>query len=240
LIHLRICDAENVTAKVDGPDFFNFTIGLSNPNMTKGSIDCSWVTMPTNSGSVLQEASVTPTKSSLLDYITINKNVLTPEHCQRLIDRFEASAEVEVCRRRGYSFSQLEITTAWPDENALLLQIFVENFQKYKQITNAIYWPANIAFEHIRVKRYLPNEQDFFVPHVDVMDQVSARRFITAIIYLNDPEGGETIFPDLGLSVAPETGKLLVFPPLWLFPHEGRAPRSIPKYILHTYLCYGA
>jgi prolyl 4-hydroxylase len=197
--------------------------------------------MLTNSfGSAQQEAVVARTKTSLLDYITISKNVLTPEHCQRLIERFEASAEVEVCRRRGYSFTQLEVTRAWPDENEILLPIFLENFLRYKEHTKAIYWPANIAFEHLRVKRYLPNEQDFFVPHVDVTDQLSARRFVTGIIYLNDPEGGETIFPDLDLSIAPETGKLLVFPPLWLFPHEGRPPRSIPKYILHMYLCYGA
>jgi prolyl 4-hydroxylase len=198
------------------------------------------MTMLTNSGPSLQEAAATPTKSSLLDYITTNKNVLTPEHCQRLIDRFEGSAEVEVCKRRGFSFTSLEITTAWPDENALLLPIFLENFQKYKRLTNAIYWPANIGFEHLRIKRYLPNEQDFFVPHVDVVDQISARRFVTAIIYLNEPEGGETIFPDLDLTIAPETGKLLAFPPLWLFPHEGRPPRLVPKYILHMYLCYGS
>jgi hypothetical protein len=98
--------------------------------------------------------------------------------------------------------------------------------------------PAQAAFEHLRIKRYLPNGQDFFGPHVDVVNQLSARRFITAFIYLNEPEGGETVFSNLGLSIAPETGKLLMFPPLWLFPHEGRPPRAIPKYILHTYLCY--
>jgi hypothetical protein len=88
------------------------------------------------------------------------------------------------------------------------------------------------------MKRYFPDAQDYFGPHVDVVDQLSARRFITAFIYLNKPEGGETVFPNLNFSVSPETGKLLAFPPLWLFPHEGRAPRLTPKYILHTYLCY--
>jgi prolyl 4-hydroxylase len=187
------------------------------------------------------DAAISSTKPSLLDYIMVSKNVLTPQHCQRLIDRFEASEELEVCRRSaGHSFTQLEITKAWPDEHPALLSIFLEQFQNYKQLTKASYWPANIAFEHLCVKRYLPNEQDFFAPHVDVVDQLSARRFITAFIYLNEPEGGETVFPDLELSISPETGKLLAFPPLWLFPHEGRPPRSIPKYILHMYLCYGA
>ena len=194
-----------------------------------------------NSGPALQKPAVASIKTSLLDYIMSGKSVLSPEHCQRLIERFDASEAVEACQRDGsHSFAQLEITTAWPDEHTLLLPVLLEQFVRYKQLTGGSYWPANIAFEHLRIKRYLPNEQDFFVPHVDVVDQLSARRFVTAIIYLNEPEGGETIFPNLDLSIAPETGKILVFPPLWLFPHEGRPPRLSPKYILHTYLGYGS
>jgi hypothetical protein len=197
--------------------------------------------MQTDSGLALQELTTSPLKTSLLDYIMLGKSALSSEHCQRLIERFETSEEVEVCQRDGsHNFSQLEVTTAWPDEHALLLPVFLEHFVRYKKLAKATYWPANIAFEHLRIKRYLPNEQEFFVPHVDVVDQVSARRFITAFIYLNEPEGGETIFPNLDLSIAPETGKILVFPPLWLFPHEGRPPRVSPKYILHTYLGYGS
>lgn len=197
--------------------------------------------MPANCESALQAPAIATMKASLIDYIMHADGVLSPEHCQRLIERFEASEALQVCRRYGgHSFTQLEITTAWPDENALLLPIFLDHFQRYQQLTGAVYWPANMAFEHLRMKRYLPNDQDFFAPHVDVVDQLSARRFVTAFIYLNAPEGGETIFPSLELSIAPETGKLLVFPPLWLFPHEGRPPRSSPKYILHTYLCYAS
>jgi hypothetical protein len=197
--------------------------------------------MPTQSGLALQKHAPAPHQTSLLDYIMVGKNALSSEHCQRLIERFETSQAVEPCQRDGsHSFSQLEITTAWPDEQALLLPVFLQQFVKYKKLTKASHWPANIAFEHLRMKRYLPNEQDFFVPHVDVVDQVSARRFVTALIYLNAPEGGETTFPNLDLSIAPETGKILVFPPLWLFPHEGRPPRVSPKYILHMYLGYGS
>jgi hypothetical protein len=197
--------------------------------------------MLTDSGHALQDPATAPIQTSLLDYIMLGKGALSTEHCQRLIERFETSEAVEVCQRDGsHSFTQLEITTAWPDEHALLLPVFLEHFVRYKHITKASYWPAKIAFEHLRIKRYLPNEQDFFVPHVDVVDQVSARRFVTAFIYLNEPEGGETTFPSLDLSIAPETGKILVFPPLWLFPHEGRPPRTSPKYILHTYLGYGS
>lgn len=179
--------------------------------------------------------------ASLRDYVMVVDNVLPPEHCQRLIDRFEATGthQIDFRQEAGYSFAQLDITTAWPDEQALLLPIFLTQLQQYRQTRRAFYWPPHIAFEHLRLKRYLPNGRDLFPPHVDVMDQRSAYRFITAFIYLNAPADGETVFPELDLAVAPKTGKLLSFPPLWLFPHEGRPPRLEPKYILHTYLCYG-
>ena len=179
--------------------------------------------------------------TSLSDLIVLTDGVLPASHCERLINRFEEAETRQICKRDGgHSFSQIEITTAWPDEHAVLLPIFLAHFQRYQQTTGSFHWPANIAFEHLRVKRYMPGGQDFFSRHVDVVDQQTARRFITGFIYLNEPEGGETVFPGLDLSVAPETGKLIVFPPLWPFPHEGRPPRSSPKYILHTYLCYGS
>jgi prolyl 4-hydroxylase len=175
------------------------------------------------------------------DHIMVFSETLGPADCQRLIDRFEASAELELCQRmNGYSFTQLNVTQQWPEEGALLLSVFLKYFNVYRRQMGARFWPANFAFEHIRMKRYLPNGEDVFLPHVDVVDQLSARRFMTGMIYLNEPDGGETVFPDLDLSVAPARGRLLAFPPLWLFPHAGLPPNGAPKYIVHTYLCYGA
>jgi len=179
--------------------------------------------------------------ATLADYIMVCDNVLSAQHCRRLIDRFEAAGQHQICKLEGgHSFSQLEITTIWPDEQEVLLPVFLAHFRKYRETTKAFFQPANLAFEHLRVKRYLPDGRDFFSPHVDVVDQRTAHRFFTAMIYLNAPEGGETVFPNLDLAVTPQTGRLLAFPPLWLFPHEGRPPRVRPKYILHTYLCYGS
>jgi prolyl 4-hydroxylase len=179
--------------------------------------------------------------TSLSDHIVVFDRVLCQERCQALIDRFEAAPEHETCQLdAGYSFSQLNITQNWPDENQSLVPIFLSYFNRYQAALSARFWPPRFSFEHLRMKRYQPNGRDLFPLHVDVMGQVASRRFMTAIIYLNAPDGGETVFPDLGISVAPEPGKLLAFPPLWLFPHAGLAPKSSPKYILHTYLCYPA
>jgi len=54
---------------------------------------------------------------------------------------------------------------------------------------------------------------------------------------LNDVAcGGETEFPHLGVSVKPEAGRLLIFPPYWMYQHQGLPPVSGDKYILSTYL----
>jgi prolyl 4-hydroxylase len=177
--------------------------------------------------------------TSLAEHIRVFAGALSASHCRSLIDRFEASPEQVACRRdSGHSFVQLDVTQHWPDEHQVLVPVLLSHFGEYQTAVGARFWPPQFAFENLRLKRYLPNGRDSFPPHVDVMCQTAARRFMTAIVYLNAPDGGETVFPELDIAVAPEAGKLLAFPPLWLFPHAGLPPRSVPKYILHTYLCY--
>ncbi|MFT4248289.1 MAG: 2OG-Fe(II) oxygenase [Pseudomonas sp.] len=59
--------------------------------------------------------------------------------------------------------------------------------------------------------------------------------------YLNDVrEGGQTRFIDLDLEVAPRIGRLLIFPPYWMYMHAALPPRSGDKYIISTYLEFTA
>ena len=178
---------------------------------------------------------------SLSDHIMVFADALSAAHCRTLIDRFESSPYHEAAQREsGHSFIQLDITQNWPDENKILRDLFLAHFNRYQLALNAAFWPPRFSFEHLRMKRYLPNGRDSFPLHVDVMDQIAARRFMTAIIYLNATAGGETVFPNLDIAIAPAPGKLVAFPTNWLFPHAGLPPQSTPKYILHTYLCYPA
>ena len=43
---------------------------------------------------------------------------------------------------------------------------------------------------------------------------------------------------NLDIKVAPRSGRLLMFPPYWMFLHAGLAPRSNDKYIVSTYLLF--
>jgi hypothetical protein len=136
---------------------------------------------------------------------------------------------------------QLSVSRHWPDVEAQVARIMMTCLRQYWQALEiGSYWPEKPLAEEIRMKRYLPDGRDAFPAHVDVMDDADSRRFITAILYLNDSGGGETVFPGLDVRVAPVPGRLVVFPPLWTFPHAGLPPRDRPKYILHSYLWYPA
>jgi hypothetical protein len=65
---------------------------------------------------------------------------------------------------------------------------------------------------------------------------------ISIIAYLNDvKEGGETIFDANSSereeqSIAPRTGRGLIFSSSFCFQHRGEAPKSGPKYVLVAWL----
>ena len=109
--------------------------------------------------------------------------------------------------------------------------------KKYYEFIDERCFPKENAFEQFRIKKYNNDGNDAFDAHVDVIDYASSRRFLSFFWYLNDVnEGGETVFSDL--TIKPETGKLVIFPPLWMFPHQGNAPISYENYLLSTYLHY--
>lgn len=177
----------------------------------------------------------------LSDYIKVYDSTLSPERCQALIERFEAAPELHERKveEDSYSFLQLSVSRHWKDVEVEVGKIIIDCLRHYwKALEIGPYWPAKPVSEELRLKRYLPDGHDSFPPHVDVMDDGDSRRLITAILYLNDPGGGETVFPGLDVRVPPAAGRLAVFPPLWLFPHAGLPPRERAKYILHAYLWY--
>jgi hypothetical protein len=80
--------------------------------------------------------------------------------------------------------------------------------------------------------------QEQFQLHFDAIHHVS-HRYLVLLWYLNDvAEGGETRFPQLDCSVSARAGTLLMFPPYWMYQHEGVSPVSGDKYILSTYLLF--
>jgi hypothetical protein len=182
---------------------------------------------------------------NLIDFIRIYENALDPDICSKLIGIFDQLSDKQerIENDRKPNFTQFNLTSISKESDELndihqhLIKKTFEYKKDYYQFIDGRCFPEQNAFEQFRIKKYNNDGNDAFDCHVDVMDHPSARRFLSFMWYLNDvDEGGETIFKDL--TINPQVGKLVMFPPLWMFPHKGCAPISNTKYILTTYLHY--
>jgi hypothetical protein len=180
-----------------------------------------------------------------MDLIRVYPGALPTTLCRQLITGFEA-LEAEHIGRAGDDpaaprFTELNLTQSWQQGHEQVFEAILPLFERYSRdlAISPAQWPADLAFEELRIKRYHHGGDDQFPEHVDVGDHASARRFLAALIYLNDvEEGGHTEFPGWGLKISPRVGTAVLFPPLWPWLHAGRPPISESKYILSTYLHY--
>ena len=182
---------------------------------------------------------------NLDDLVHVYENALEPDTCNFFISLFDSVPHLhETIQKDGKpNFTQFNLTKN-KDVNDELNKIHshvIKNVYKYRDMyynfVDSRVFPSEHAFEQFRIKRYNTGGEDRFDTHVDVADYSSARRFLSFFWYLNDVEnGGETEF--LNVSIKPKAGTLVVFPPLWMFPHKGNAPISGSKYLLSTYLHY--
>lgn len=182
---------------------------------------------------------------NLSDYIRVYDNVLSKKDCDDIIYMFieETHNHEKIDNNGRPKFTQLNFAKYFSRHPVFspVVNAFKQYIDIYQKDTNIgdYQFPNTYAFEEFRVKSYNPEKYERFDLHVDVGDYKSAKRFLAFFFYLNDvEEGGETVFPTLNISIKPKTGRLLIFPPLWMFPHSGMIPISNNKYILGSYLHY--
>lgn len=145
-------------------------------------------------------------------------NVLSPEECAALVaaahPRLERSLTVQT--RTGGTERNMHRTSNGMfferGESALLRTIEA-------RLARLLQWPARNC-EPLQVLHYPPGTQ--YEPHYDYFDpaepgtpamlQRGGQRLATLVMYLNTPpQGGGTVFPDLGLEVAPRQGNAVFF-----------------------------
>jgi 2OG-Fe(II) oxygenase superfamily len=184
---------------------------------------------------------------SLERCIQVFDGALPPDFCAQMLASFDSMAHLHVPNGRGYKrgFD----ASAWTELNVspiadagfkgFFLKQIDEHLARYNErLGLTLPVPNRPRIEDIRIKRYRAGADESFEPHFDSMDD-KANRYLVFLWYLNDvAEGGETEFINLGIKVAPRTGRLLMFPPYWMFQHAGLAPRSNDKYIVSTYLLF--
>jgi prolyl 4-hydroxylase len=183
----------------------------------------------------------------LAHYIRVYDDSLDPALCQQMIRSFAGLARFQQRAGRGLRAGLEE--SAWTELNVSQLSDahFVHAFrlridaalERYnRDVCLGIALPNSGATADLVMKRYRSGSDERFQLHFDSIHHL-ANRYLAMIWYLNDvAEGGETHFPQFGVSVAPRVGRLLIFPPYWMYQHEGLPPQSGEKYILSTYLLF--
>jgi hypothetical protein len=180
-------------------------------------------------------------------YIRWFDAALPPALCAGLIKGFEQMQSAQILNGRGLR-EGLE-NSAWTEINLSKLAdsamkgFFMAQQDEYmarynEQVGLGLPVPVSNISSDLIVKRYRTGGSECFQPHFDSINE-AANRYMVFLWYLNDvTEGGETEFSDLSLRVAPRAGRLLMFPPYWMYQHSGLPPRSGDKYILSTYYLF--
>lgn len=183
----------------------------------------------------------------LTHYVRIYDDHLDRALCLRMIESFTGLARFQRPNGRGIragleqsAWTELNVT-ALSDEHflAMFRKFIDEALARYNaDISLPIPVPATPLMSELVLKRYRPGQEERFQLHFDAVN-FRSNRYLVILWYLNDvAQGGETDFPHLHLKVQPRAGRLLIFPPYWMYQHQGLPPISGDKYILSTYLLF--
>jgi prolyl 4-hydroxylase len=185
--------------------------------------------------------------NDLKHYIRVYDHNLEASLCQKMIASFHGLERFQ--RRNGRGIRAGLEDSAWAELNVSKLsdEVFLNMFRQIiyaalarynRDVGLSIALPNSTQFSDLIMKRYRPGGQDRFQLHFDAINHV-ANRYLVFLWYLNDvAKGGETRFPQLEHSIESRAGRLLMFPPYWMYQHEGLTPQLEDKYILSTYLLF--
>jgi hypothetical protein len=185
----------------------------------------------------------------MLDHIEIYDNVISNQFCNELIELYNKHQD-QVQHAPGW-MDQIGMCAKspklpgmprpydWAKETIQLNELIDPYISQYKikyDLLNVL--PKKIDQESYRIKRYRKNEQEFRL-HADCSTLTNSSRFLAVLIYLNDSDAG-TEFPLQEKMVNAVEGRIVIFPPMWVWPHRGLRPSTGDKYIISTYHCYAA
>lgn len=189
--------------------------------------------------------------NNLSHYVRVYDDVLPKDTCKELIELYDKESPLTSphMRRSQFEWKQdyrsfVELNISQEKNFSKFIPQYYERVKQvyahYKSVVGTDFFPDSYALEDARLKKYEANDHDQFGWHIDVGDKASSSRYLVMFTYLNDvEEGGETQFEsELEYGVKPVCGRMVVFPPMWMFAHRGKKPISGPKYILSTYLHY--
>lgn len=183
-------------------------------------------------------------------FIFEQHNALPGFLCDDMVVRFEQNSMDQYAGRIGqtvHSDASIKKTTD--------LVVSGNDKPHWQDVDNNLHRSLSIALREFRqaypffsgpfkdmgynLQRYQPGE--YYHWHVDGGRHSFADRQLVAIWYLNDvPEGagGSTDFLHQQISIRPEKGKLILFPPFWTHEHRAAELTAGVKYIATTWIVF--
>ena len=154
--------------------------------------------------------------------VKVYDNIIPGSTCKKLLDLFEKHEDYqEYIDYDGCPcFTQINLNQLSPTIVRTLIPYLAQVYNQYKNDVQSKYIPPLKELEEFRVKRYYNNGNEKFDEHVDVTDSSSSLRAVAFLFYLNNNDGN-TLFPLHNLNIQPVSGRVIVFPPTWEYPHLG-------------------
>ena len=180
-------------------------------------------------------------------FVFEKRNALARDVCAEMIARFERNQDEQYPGRIGQTM-QLD------DSIKRSTDLVISGKQHWRDLDRELFRSLNRALSEF--KQYYPffagpfkdngyalqrtDAGEFYHWHIDGGSHEFAMRQLVALWYLNDVtgEGGQTEFKYQDVSVQPETGKLILFPPFWTHLHRGKTLQSGHKYIATTWVVF--
>lgn len=180
-------------------------------------------------------------------FIFERQNALPADVCAEMIRRFEADPSDHHEGRIGQlqnkdgsvkKTTDLVISNKpqWQDIDQILFRCVAAALGEFRQTYP--YFKGPFKDMGYQIQRYLPGE--YYHWHIDGGSHQFSQRQLVVLWYLNDvPEhGGETEFLFQDLSVKPEQGKMILFPPFWTHEHRAAELSEGVKYIATTWVVF--
>lgn len=178
---------------------------------------------------------------AISDFVQIYDNSLDGQTCEFLIDLVEQNLGLQETNDKPY-YTEFNLTQVRQLSNEVndihnqIIQLIYQKRDDYYELFEPKVFPEKHAFEQFKIQKYSPDEIEHLEASVDIIDYETARRYLCFSWFLNSNPAGQYEFLDL--FIQPEAGKLVVYPPFWMFPYKKYLPVKEPQYILKTYLHY--
>jgi Rps23 Pro-64 3,4-dihydroxylase Tpa1-like proline 4-hydroxylase len=180
-------------------------------------------------------------------FIFARPNALPPSFCDEVIARFEAHPEQQHEGRIGQIQARdpsVKATTDlvvsnkedWQDVDQMFFRSLAAALREFRETYP--YFKGPFKDMGYQVQRYLPG--DFYHWHIDGGSHEFSQRQLVALWYLNEVPGpgGETQFLYQDVSIAPQRGTLVLFPPFWTHEHRAARLEAGVKYIATTWVVF--